>query len=103
MSNETLLALAAILFGSQGLWTLIQTVWLNKHQKKTAENRLLLGIAFETIIDTAQRCINRGEIGADEYKELNEYLFQPYREMGGDGTAAKMIAEVEKLPIKKGA
>ena len=103
MSNEALLTLAAILFGSQGLWTLIQTMWINKHRKKTAENKLLLGLAFETIINTAQKYIDRGEIEAEEYKELNHYLFEPYKEMGGNGTAARMIAEVEKLPIKKGA
>ena len=103
MSNEALLTLAAILFGSQGLWTLIQTMWINKHRKKTAENKLLLGLAFETIIYTAQKYIDRGEIEAEEYKELNHYLFEPYKEMGGNGTAARMIAEVEKLPIKKGA
>ena len=103
MSNEGLLTLAAILFGSQGLWTLIQTMWINKHRKKTAENKLLLGLAFETIIYTAQKYIDRGEIEAEEYKELNHYLFEPYKEMGGNGTAARMIAEVEKLPIKKGA
>ena len=103
MSNETILALAGIIVGSQGLWTFIQTVWLNKHRKKTAENKLLLGLAFETIIYTAQKYIDKGEIEADEYKELNHYLFEPYKEMGGNGTAARMIAEVEKLPIKKGA
>ena len=103
MSNEALLTLAGILFGSQGLWTLIQTMWINKHRKKTAENKLLLGLAFETIIYTAQKYIDRGEIEAEEYKELNHYLFEPYKEMGGNGTAARMIAEVEKLPIKKGA
>ena len=103
MSNETLLTLAAILFGSQGLWTFVQTVWINKHRNKRAENKLLLGLAFETIINTAQKYIDRGEIDSDEYKELNHYLFEPYKEMGGNGTAARMIAEVEKLPIKKGA
>ena len=50
-----------------------------------------------------QEYIDRGEIEAEEYKELNHYLFEPYKEMGGNGTAARMIAEVEKLPIKKGA
>lgn len=103
MDKETLLAVVGILVGSQGLWTFVQTMWLNKHRKKTAENKLLLGLAFETIIDTAQKYIDRGEIESDEYKELNHYLFEPYREMGGNGTAARMIAEVEKLPIKKGA
>lgn len=103
MSNETILALVGILVGSQGLWTFIQTVWISKHRNKRAENKLLLGLAFQTIIDTAQRYIDRGEIEMDEYKELNHYLFEPYKEMGGNGTAARMIAEVEKLPIKKGA
>ena len=103
MTTENWIAIATILIGSQGLWTFIQTVWLNKFSKRTAENKLLLGLAFEAIINTAQKYIDQGEIEADEYKELNKYLFAPYRALGGNGTAARMIAEVEKLPIKRGA
>lgn len=103
MTTDNWIAIATILVGSQGLWTFAQTVWLNKHSKRTAENKLLLGLAFEAIINTAQKYIDQGEIEADEYKELNKYLFEPYRALGGNGTAARMIAEVEKLPIKKGA
>lgn len=102
MTTENWIAIATILVGSQGLWTFIQTVWLNKYSKRTAGNKLLLGLAFEAIISTSQKYIDKGEIEYDEYKELNQYLFEPYRALGGNGTAARMIAEVEKLPIKKG-
>lgn len=103
MTTENWIAIATILVGSQGLWTFAQTVWLNKFSKRTAENKLLLGLAFEAIINTAQKYIDQGEIETDEYKELNKYLFEPYRALGGNGTATRMIAEVEKLPIKRGA
>ena len=46
------------------------------------------------------KCIERGFIYQDEYENLNDYLFKPYSKMGGNGSAAKVMIEVEKLPIK---
>lgn len=103
MSTETLLTIVGVLIGSQGLWTFIQTVYIQRRKFTSAEDKLLLGLAFNRIIEICQQYIEKGEIGADEYKELNHYLFEPYKEMGGNGTAARLVAEVEKLPIKKGA
>lgn len=101
MDTTTILAIIGILFGSQGLWTLIQTMWMNKHRTKSAEEKLLLGLAYNRIISICHRYIDQGYVDADEYKELNHYLFEPYKEAGGDGTAQRLMREVENLPIKR--
>jgi len=101
MNTETVIALVGVIFASSGLWKLVETIWVHSHHKQTAEEKLLLGLAFNRIIEISQRYIDHGEIDADEYKELNHYLFKPYKEAGGDGTAERMIAEVKKLPMKR--
>lgn len=92
-----IIGLIGVIFASQGFWTWLVT----KNQKKTNVNKLLLGIAYSKIIQLCEYHIERGYVTADEYHELNHYLYAPYKEMGGNGTAEAMIQEVMKLPKKK--
>lgn len=102
MNTETILTIAGIVLASSGLWKFIETIWTTKYHKQTAEEKLLLGLAFNRIIEISHRYIDKGWIDVDEYQELSKYLFTPYKDAGGDGTAQKLIDEVEKLPMKKG-
>lgn len=101
MKQDILLTIFLAVFASGGFWSFLQAWWTRRSKNKTAEQKLLLGIAFKEICETCQRHLEIGEIDAEEYKELNHYLFEPYAEMGGDGTAERLIKEVEKLPIKE--
>lgn len=100
MSNTAITIILAV-FASGGFWAFLQTWLTNRSKAKTLEQKLLLGIAFRQIIELCEYYIARGYISTEEYKELNHYLFEPYQALGGDGTAAKLIKEVERLPIKK--
>lgn len=97
MHWDIIVTLAVAVFGSTGFWSWLQ----NRGKKKTAEARLLMGLAYSEIIRRSEQYIKRGYITTDEYNELNRYLFEPYREMGGNGTAQKLMAEVQKLPTTK--
>lgn len=97
MHIDIIVTLAVAVFGSTGFWT-----WLmNRNKKKTAEARLLMGIAYSEIIRRSEHYIHKGYISVDEYNELNRYLFEPYQEMGGNGTAQKLMREVQQLPTSK--
>ena len=37
----------------------------------------------------------------DEYENLRVYLYEPYERMGGNGSAKRIMQEVDKLPIHK--
>lgn len=100
MDIEHIIALVGIIFASNGLWQYVLYKAQQNSKKKTVEQRLLLGLAFQSICDSCARYLKQGHISADEYKELNHYLFEPYQEMGGNGTAQRLIREVEKLPIE---
>lgn len=101
MKQEFITTIVLAVFASGGFWAFLQTWLVNRSKSKTSEQKLLLGIAFRQIIETCELYIERGFIAPDEYKELNHYLFEPYQALGGNGTAQRMIKEVEKLPVRK--
>ena len=97
MRIDIIVTLAVAVFGSTGFWTWVQ----NRSKKKSAEAMLLLGIAYDKILWQCNKHIEQGYISADDYDDLNKYLFVPYHDMGGDGTAEKLMDEVRRLPTKK--
>ena len=99
MHVDIIVTLIVAVFGSTGFWTWVQT----RNKKKSAETRLLLGLAYSEIINRADACISRGWVEVDEYNELDRYLYRPYAEMGGNGTAQKLMNEVRNLPTRKEA
>ena len=101
MTQEIVIAIIGIIaaiFGGQGFWTWI----LNRNNSKSNESKLLMGIAYSKIIDQCNRYIKRGWIDADEYHELHHYLYKPYKDMGGNGTAERLMKIVESVPAEGG-
>ena len=80
---------------SSGFWAYLQA----RHEKKDAKTKMLLGLGHDRIVALAMSYIERGWITQDEYEDLNKYLYNPYREMGGNGPAERLMTEIKKLPI----
>lgn len=93
---ETWLQIVLAVFASSGLWTFLQML-LNR---KSARVRMLLGLGHDKIIYLCSKYIDRGWITNDEFEDLYKYLYEPYVKMGGNGTAKRLMAEVERLPIR---
>lgn len=88
--------LIVAVFGSTGFWT-----WLTSRRvKKSSETKLLMGIAYSQIISMCETYLEKGSVTTNEYHELEHYLFQPYAELGGDGTAEKLFSDVSQLAVK---
>ena len=95
------------LLTSTALWGVVSKVILKRMElagKRSkadeAERKLLVGLAHDRIIHLGMVCIDRGYITQDEYENLQVYLYEPYAEMGGNGSAKRVIEEVRKLPIR---
>lgn len=86
------------LLASSGFWVFVQ----KKGDSKTAHTRLILGLACDRIIHLGMKYIDRGMITADEFENLEKYLFKPYAELGGNGLAEKIMSDVRNLPICQG-
>lgn len=94
---QVLTSVLIALVSSTGLWSYLAS-YRNKHDAKT---RLLIGLAHDRIIYLGTQYIVRGYITPDEYENLNDYLYQPYAENGGNGSAKRVMEQVKALPIKK--
>jgi len=91
---EIALTVLGSILASNGLWSLISRIV----DKRSGKDRLLMGLAYSEIINRAEQYIQRGYISTDEYNELDRYLYEPYKKMGGNGTAARLMEQVQKLP-----
>ena len=81
---------------SSGLWAVVA----KRVDKGDAERKMLVGLAHDRIIHLGMVYIERGYITQDEYENLQVYLYEPYEEMGGNGSARRVMEEVRKLPIR---
>ena len=91
--------LIASVFGSTGIWSIVLHGIQKRDQNKSATTRLLLGLGYREIVKSCMEYMQRVAITKDEYEDLLKYLYKPYVELGGNGTAERLVAEVQKLPI----
>ena len=94
---QLVIAVVCSVLASSGLWTFIQ----KKTDNKDTRSKLLLGLAHDRIIFLGTTYIERGYITKDEYENLHDYLYVPYSEMGGNGTAKRIMQAVDRLEFKK--
>jgi len=109
ITSETMLAtIITAIFASTGFWSLISYFVQRKDAKKdkteqeiSVQSEMLLGIGHDRIVYLGTNYIERGYITQAEYENLHDYLFIPYKKLGGNGTAEKVMKEVEELSIGK--
>lgn len=94
---QLILTIIASVLASSGLWTIVQ----KRMDKKDARTELLIGIAHDRIVFLGMSYVQRGYITQDEYENLYTYLYEPYLKNGGNGSATRVMKEVDKLPIRK--
>ena len=100
MDSTVLTTIIVAIFGSTGFWALITNLIMTRSHRKTAEAEMLMGLGHDRIVYLGEKYIKRGYITKDEYENLHDYLYEPYKKLNGNGTAKKIMGEVEKLPIK---
>lgn len=92
---ETWVQIILAVFGSTGIWALISKLI----DKKSASAKMLLGLGHDKIYELCKGYIKRGSITSDEFENLIKYLYEPYKKLGGNGTAERLVDEVKRLPI----
>ena len=83
------------LLASTGFWTFATTT-LNK---KSASTKMILGLGHDKMMYLCMKYIERGSITQSEYENLQKYLYEPYKAMGGNGMVERLMKEVDKLEI----
>lgn len=106
MDTNSIVLIITAVFASTGFWAFISARFSAKDNKREKEDKqmelqskMLKGLAHDRICYLGEEYVKRGFITKDEYENLHDYLYMPYKELGGNGTAEKIMNEVEKLPI----
>ena len=104
------------IFSATGFWT-----WVNGKREKNSEiykkideiesnvykyienmKSMVMGQTYVNIVRTCEYWIERGWVDQDDIRDLEHYLYDPYREWGGNGTAERLFKQVCELPTKPG-
>lgn len=94
---EMAITVICSVMASSGFWA-----WLQKRsEKKDAKTEMLIGLGHDRVVTLGMSYIERGWITEDEYENLHDYLYKPYRELGGNGSAKKIMDEVSKLELRR--
>ena len=95
---QTIVSIIVAGLASSGLWAFL----LNRSNKKDAKSDMLMGLAHDRILYLGKSYLERSPayVTMDEYDNLKNYLYEPYKRLGGNGTAERIMNEVDKLPIK---
>ena len=102
------------IFGSTGFWS-----WKSAKREKDSDvykkideienkvdnyidnmKRAMMGQTYVNIVRTCEYWIQRGWAEQDDIRDLEHYMYDLYREWGGNGTAERLFNEVCNLPHK---
>ena len=92
---QIILTILGSVVASSGFWAYIQS----RRDKNDARSRMLVGLGHDRIVELGLTYIERGWITQEEYENLNDYLYKPYTDLGGNGSAKKIMSEVDRLPM----
>lgn len=96
-TTQILLTVLSSALASSGLWA-----FLNRQcVKRDAQTEMLIGLGHDRIISLGMKYIERNWITQDEYENLHLYLYSPYHKLGGNGSAERIMIEINKLEIRK--
>lgn len=92
--QTTLTSLVAVI-ASSGFWAYL----MRRDSAKSATTRLLMGLAYEKLMDKGGSYIDRGWLTREEYEDYQKYFYEPYKALGGNGVAERIMNGVSELPI----
>ena len=86
-----------MIFASAGFWSFVSR-WLDK---KSANTRATLGICYLGVKMSCKMLLAKGWATTDEIEDIEKYIYEPYKSLGGNGSAERLMNKVRELPIKE--
>lgn len=93
---QMIVTIVCSVIASSGFWAYM----MKRSERNDVKTRMLIGLGHDRIMYLGMEYIKRGYITSDEYENLYVYLYKPYEDMGGNGSAKRIMEEVRKLPIR---
>ena len=85
---------AGMIFGSVGFWTFVQ----HQLDKRSASRQAMLGLMYLGVKMSCSSLLKRGWASTEEIEDIEKYMYEPYKAMGGNGTAEMLVDKVKNLP-----
>ena len=92
---KMVVAIITAILVSNGFWIFVE----RKRKRGDLSRQLLMGMAHDRMIFLSMKYIERGFVTQDEHENLCKHLYEPYIAMGGNGSAIRLMKEVDKLRI----
>lgn len=89
------------IFASSGIWSIVLYLLQRRDSRKGADKKALIALLHDRIYEKCEAALIRGSITMTEFKAIS-YLYEPYIELGGNGTGRTLYEEVTKLSKKEG-
>lgn len=96
---EHIVLIIVTVVGCNGLWALIQSIVTERKREESVEHEALLALLHNSLYKQCEQSIEKEFVTFDEVDNL-EYLYRPYKKLGGNGTCERLMDEVRKLPIR---
>lgn len=96
---DNLIPVIVALLGS-GIWVALFDYLKSRNNKMTVEKKMLLGLGHDRLYQQMDDILKKGEVTVDQLENI-EYLYHPYRDLGGNGTCERMYEAINILPHKK--
>ena len=91
------------IFASTGFWAFVQALVLKRMDRRSAERAALLGLLHERLVDQCELYLDKGSITEGQYRDLDEYIYTPYKNLGGNGTGEEYMKRVQELIFERRA
>lgn len=105
---HTIVTIIGSVIASSGFWAFLQYQDTKKDtvQKALAKQQkamidVLIGLGHDKIMYLGGKYCERGYVTHSEYENLYTYIYLPYKALGGNGSADKMIEQVNKLELRE--
>lgn len=92
---EQILTIGVAVFSSSGFWLYVQ----HRMERKDSKTKMLLGLAHDRLMSSGMDYVARGWLTDDEYENFTKYLYEPYHELGGNGTGDRIKKQVDGLKL----
>lgn len=96
---DAIIPVLVALAGS-GIWVALFDYLKTRSNKQSADKQMLLGLGHDRIYNLCEIYLNRGYVTLDELENL-EYIYKPYKMLGGNGTGERLYEQVNALPHTK--
>lgn len=101
--TEVILAFATLVVGAPGFWQYFVGPFIDRHRKKKSpQDRAMIGLLHEDLWNVGVYYRKRHQetgkgISQARYKYIDEYLYGPYKDLGGNADAEDIMADLHSL------